>query len=128
MASPVSTVSCVANVFIRQMVFKDAGDVEPGHCHVFDHQTLLARGALKAVVNGKESVFLAPQIIFIKAGVLHEFTALEPNTTAFCIHALRDGDGAGDIIDPAGLPQGVTGPELLDLAKPLVHRPTEPAV
>lgn len=121
MAEPVATISCVSNVYIRQMHFEKAGDVNEGHCHVFDHQTLLAKGGLKAVVDGKTSYFVAPQIIFIKAGVMHEFTATEDGTLAFCIHALRDGDRVEDIIDPAGVPQGIN-PNWLSVAKPLATR------
>jgi len=120
MAEPISTISCVANVYIRQMLFKNKGDVNEGHEHVFDHQTLLARGAVKAVVNGVESTFVAPQIIFIKAGVMHEFTALEDETLCYCIHALRDGDDVCDIIDPAGVPQGINPTGVFEAAKPLV--------
>ena len=121
MAEPLSTISCVANVYIRQMVFEKAGDAEAGHAHVFDHQTLLARGGLKAVVGGKTSYFSAPQIIFIKAGVVHELTAMEDNTLCYCIHALRDGNDVCDIIDPAGVPQGIDPPALFATAKSLIQ-------
>ena len=121
MAEPVSTVSCVANVFIRQMLFEKNGDVNEGHAHVFDHQTLLARGSIKAVVDGQTSYFTAPQIIFIKAEILHEFTAMEDNTLCYCIHALRDGDDVCDIIDPAGVPQGINPGDIFSVAKPLIQ-------
>ena len=118
MAEPVSTISCVSNVFIRQMLFEKNGDADKGHAHVFDHQTLLARGSIKAVVDGQTSYFTAPQIIFIKAEILHEFTAMEDNTLCYCIHALRDGDDVCDIIDPAGVPQGINP---FSVAKPLIQ-------
>jgi len=120
MAEPVSTISCVSNVYVRQMLFEKAGDINAGHEHIFDHQTLLARGGVKAVVDGKTSYFVAPQIIFIKAGITHEFTATEDNTLCYCIHALRDGDDVCDIIDPAGVPQGINPLNLFENAKPLV--------
>lgn len=122
MSEPVSTISCVSNVYIRQMLFEKAGDVSAPHNHVFDHQTLLSRGSLKAVVNGRTSYFVAPKIIFIKAGVEHELTALEDNTLCYCIHALRDGDDVCDIIDPEGIPEGVFGNDVMQLAKPLLNR------
>lgn len=124
-ASPIVSVSCVANVFVRQMFFQNAGDVEHGHRHTFDHQTLLAHGSLKVVVDGEESVFVAPQIIFIRADKQHELTALEPGTVAFCIHAVRNGDGVNDIIDPAGLPLGVESLRLVG-AKPFAIKSTKP--
>lgn len=120
MSEPVSSISCVANVFVKQMVFEKAGDVNEGHAHVFDHQTLLARGSVKAVVDNKTSYFTAPQIIFIKAGITHEFTATEDNTVCYCIHALRDGDDVCDIIDPAGIPEGINVDNFKEYSKPLI--------
>lgn len=120
MAEPVSAISCVASVYIRQMLFQKAGDVSTGHAHVFDHQTLLARGAVKAEVNGKTSYFVAPQIIFIKANLVHEFTALEDNTLCYCIHALRDGEDVCDIVSPDSVPQGINPDGIFDVANPLI--------
>lgn len=108
------------------MIFEKTGDVASGHSHIFDHQTLLAKGKVKAVVNGVESMFIAPQIIFIKAGIEHEFTALEDGTLCYCIHALRDGDDVCDIIDPSGVPQGINPQGLFEVAKPLItNRPNQ---
>lgn len=99
------------------MIFQKCGDVEHGHSHTFDHLTLLAHGKLAVTVDGKTTNFSAPQMIYIKAGKLHKLTALEDNTVAFCIHALRDGDNVGDILDPSMIPDGVN-PQTL--SKPLV--------
>jgi hypothetical protein len=89
------------------MAFRSAGDVENGHSHKFDHLTLLAAGALKVTVDGEATEFKAPHMIFIRKGKDHELVALEDNTLAFCIHALRTGDRVEDIIDPASLPNGL---------------------
>jgi quercetin dioxygenase-like cupin family protein len=100
-------IGCVANLFSRQMHFKNAGDVEHGHTHPFDHLTLLASGSLRVTVNGNTTDFKAPHMIYIKAEHNHELVALEDNTVAYCIHALRDGNGVDDILDPASVPAGV---------------------
>lgn len=100
-------IGCVANIFSRQMHFEKVGDIENGHTHSFDHLTLLANGKLKIVVDGKESIFNAPQMIYIKANKVHELTALEDNTVAYCIHALRIGEDIDDIVDPSMVPEGV---------------------
>jgi hypothetical protein len=100
-------IGCVANLFSRQMHFEKAGDIEHGHTHSFDHLTLLANGKLKIIVDGKESIFVAPQMIYIKAEKMHELTALEDNTVAYCIHALRIGEDVDDIVDPSMVPEGV---------------------
>ena len=117
MNAPFVNIGCVANLFSRQMHFKSAGDLEHGHTHPFDHLTLLASGSLRVTVEGKTTDFKAPQMIYIKAEYRHELVALEDNTVAYCIHALRDGDGVGDIIDPSMIPNGVSA---LNLAKPVV--------
>lgn len=110
-------IGCVANLFSRQMHFEKAGDVEHGHTHSFDHLTLLASGKLKIVVEGNESVFIAPQMIYIKAEKMHELTALEDNTVAYCIHALRIGEDVDDIVDPSMVPEGI---DMLHVTDPLL--------
>lgn len=120
-SQPKAVISCVSNIFTRMMRFEKAGDFEAGHSHVFDHLTLLAKGSLRVIAdNGKPTVFKAPHMIFIKKDVQHELVALEDDTLAFCIHALRDGDNAGDIIDPRSLPYGVY-PEFPPEAKSLIN-------
>ena len=120
MSFPTNSISCVANLFAKQMHFAKAGDREDGHKHEFDHLTLLASGSIRLTVEGKSTEFKAPHMIYIRADKNHELVALEDNTVAYCIHALRDGDGVGDIIDPASIPEGVNA---LRLAKPVVKQP-----
>ena len=53
-------------------------------------------------VEGKETIFNAPHLIFIDKDRDHELTALEDNTIACCIHGVRD--DSGDIVDAAWIP------------------------
>jgi quercetin dioxygenase-like cupin family protein len=46
-------------------------------------------------------------MIYIKAGKVHELVALEDETVAYCIHALRDKDN-NEILDPSMVPAGVS--------------------
>jgi hypothetical protein len=103
-------IGCVANLFSRMMHFKNAGDTEHTHTHSFDHLTLLASGSVKCLVNNKESIFKAPHMIYIKKDEEHCFTALEDNTVAYCIHAMRIGEKVEDIVDPTMIPDGVIVP------------------
>jgi len=107
MSFPSIKIGCVANLFSRMMVFENAGDKEMGHTHAFDHLTLLASGSLKVTVDGLESVFIAPHMIYIKADKNHELVAMEDNTVAYCIHALRDKNSTENILDPSMIPEGV---------------------
>lgn len=104
--SPRIQLGCVANLFSRMMHFKSAGDVEHGHTHAFDHLTLLATGSLRVTVEGKTTDFNAPHMIYIHKDKNHELVALEDNTVAYCIHALRD-KNTDEILDPSMIPAGV---------------------
>ena len=108
MAQPKITLGLVSNIWSRQMHFEKSGDIEPGHSHKFDHLTLLTNGKLQVDVDGKKTIFTSPHMIYISKSKMHELTALEDNTIAFCIHALREYGGNGDIIDPSMVPDGVT--------------------
>jgi hypothetical protein len=107
MNHPEIKIGCVANLFSRMMLFKQIGDIEYGHKHQFDHLTLLASGSLRVTVEGKTTDFVSPNMIYIHADKMHELVALQPNTVAYCIHALRDKDSPETIIDPSMIPNGV---------------------
>jgi dTDP-4-dehydrorhamnose 3,5-epimerase-like enzyme len=106
MTLPKSKISLVANTWVKQLCFEKKGDINATHTHIFDHQTLLAKGKISVTVNDKVSEFTAPTIIFIRAGFKHEIQALEDDTICYCIHAIRDGEKVEDIIDPADIPEG----------------------
>lgn len=92
---PEVKILAVSNVYCRLMNFKHKGDQELGHYHGYDHGTLLAKGKLLVektdpegnVTGSKE--FVAPSFIFIAKDTRHVLTALEDDTVATCIHALR---------------------------------------
>ncbi len=119
MAQPKVNISCVSNLFCREMIFEKQGDVEIGHYHAFDHITFLSSGKLKVTVNNESTEFIAPHMIFISKDHRHELVALQDNTVAYCIHALRHGDKVEDILDPQMIPAGISVPEIYDIAKPI---------
>jgi 5-deoxy-D-glucuronate isomerase len=107
MAQPQSALSCVSNIFIKMMTFQ-SGEVEELHRHIFDHTQVLASGTVKITVNGVESVFEAPKLLFIAKNTPHQVEAVT-DAVVLCVHGLRDGYGVDDIIDPAGVPEGTKG-------------------
>lgn len=119
MDAPVTNLACVSNLWLRQMHFIKAGDANEGHVHNFDHITLLAKGSVEVDVEGNKTTFAAPHMIYITAGKRHFITALEDDTLAYCVHALRTGEREEDILDPAMIPAGVENPLAAGLAKPL---------
>lgn len=102
---PTVELACVSNMYVRMMRFNKKGNIEYGHTHPFDHLTLLASGSVKMKVDGKESIFHAPKMIFIRKDMIHELESLEDNTVAFCIHPIRNGEAIEDIVDPSMLPE-----------------------
>ncbi len=69
-----------------------------GHTHNFDHLTILLTGSVhvKAVApDGRiiEQDFEAPTDFLIKRDFTHEFTALTPHVTYWCIYAHRNPQG-----------------------------------
>lgn len=115
MKAPAIQIGCVANLYSRMMRFKRAGDTEIGHTHQFDHLTLLAKGKLKVTVDGAATEFTAPHMIYIHKDKVHELEAMEDETVAYCIHALRDRE-TNEIIDPSMIPEGVSP---LSMAAPI---------
>jgi len=99
----------VSNLWVKQMHFEDVGDTMQGHSHKFDHPTMVAYGSVRVTVEGQETIFKAPHIIFISKDKLHEITALEPDTVAYCIHPIR-GEREEDIYGHDQIPAGITRP------------------
>jgi quercetin dioxygenase-like cupin family protein len=104
---PKIKLSMVSNLWIKLMVFEHAGDVNQGHEHEFDHITLLTNGSVEIDVNGTKSTFTAPQIIYTQKNTFHTMTALEDNTTAACVVAIRNSERLEDIVDPDSVPKGI---------------------
>lgn len=101
LGDPQHKVSVVANVVTMQWHFARKGQKTTGHRHPHDHQTLLARGAVRCTLEGVSKDFRAPAIIVIRKMKAHQFEALEDDTVFYCVHALRHGDGVDDVMDPA---------------------------
>lgn len=106
---PEIEISCCSNVYIRRMIFKQAGIIELGHTHKFDHISYVSSGSISVQVYDQENkemlppkVFNAPATIFIAKGLVHQLKSLEDNTVVSCIHALRD--ITDDIVSPEMLP------------------------
>lgn len=119
MSFPQTKMACVSNLWVRMMHFEKAGDRNEGHVHNFDHITLLSKGSVEVDVEGSKTTFNAPHLIYIAAGKRHFLTALEDDTVASCLHALRTGEREEDVLDPSMIPAGVTDPLQAGLAKPL---------
>jgi quercetin dioxygenase-like cupin family protein len=117
MAIPDSRISCVKNLWLRQMSFAKAGDANTGHVHNYDHVTLLAHGSVRVHVEGHTTDFKAPQMIYIVAGKEHFLEALEDGTIAYCVHALRNADSE-EILSADQIPMGVDA-LVTGLARPL---------
>ena len=110
MSFPDTTMVCVSNLWVRMLNFKKAGDMNEGHTHNFDHITLLSYGSIRVHVEGHTTDYKAPHLVYIAKGKSHFIEALEDNTVASCLHALRTGEKEEDILDPSMIPNGIQNP------------------
>ncbi|WP_456390329.1 hypothetical protein [Hydrogenimonas sp.] len=90
------------NVWFRLMKMEKAGSRKIAHKHNFDHVHFVASGAVRVFrveeIDGrlvKEEIgeYHAPAWIKVPKGAAHEVEAIEPNTTAICVQAVRDENG-----------------------------------
>ena len=117
MTYPETAVTASANLWIRQMFFKKAGDMNEPHVHNFDHMTLLAHGSVKVTVDNVSTEFKAPFMIWVAKGKKHYIEALEDNSVAYCVHALRNSDSIeSEILSIEQIPKGIN-PVATGLAK-----------
>jgi len=106
MNQPIVKIVHIHGLFTRMMKFVDVGDTEVGHTHQFDHATLLAYGSILVRCRGKETVFTAPQLIWIAADLEHELVAQEAGTVCVCLHTTESARGRDSIVSPDMIPAG----------------------
>lgn len=106
MPQPNVKITHIHELFTRMMHFENAGDTELGHAHQFDHATLVAHGSVLVRCRGKETVFKAPQLIWIAAELTHELVAQEPNTVCVCLHTTSSAKGVDSIVSQDMIPAG----------------------
>lgn len=133
MPAPSIKLMAVSNVFSRIMHFQNAGDVEIGHKHTYDHATLVSSGSvcveiLNDGVPESSRTFTAPDMVFIQKDKIHRLTALQDNTVCACIHALRTVDD--ELVDPEFLLQPMQGGggAILNAVKDHCGQPMQPFV
>jgi hypothetical protein len=105
MSLPTIQICFVDNVWVKQMHFQKKDDDVPGHRHLHDHMTLLTQGKLMVIIEDRVTEYHAPHIIVIQKDQEHLLKALEDNTIAYCIHALRNNE-TGDIVSEDQVPKG----------------------
>lgn len=69
------------NIEVRSNVFERPGDQSQGHCHNFDHTSIVFTGKVRVkaeMPSGKivEQDFIAPAHFLVKAGIQHSITAI----------------------------------------------------
>lgn len=106
MQEPDIKITQIYGLFARMMHFVNVGDTEFGHTHQFDHATLLAHGSVLVRCRGKETVFKAPQLIWIAADLEHELVAQEAGTVCVCLHTTESAQGRDSIVSPDMIPAG----------------------
>ncbi len=75
-----------AGIWVRKMYYATSSTVYVGHKHNHDHLSLLATGKVIIEVEGyKPKEFIAPTFVIIRKNKEHKITALQDNTTWFCL-------------------------------------------
>ena len=106
MQQPHVRITHIHKLFTRMMHFENVGDTELGHTHQFDHATLVAHGSVLVRCRGKETVFTAPQLIWIAADLKHELVAQEAGTVCVCLHTTDSARPGNSIVSPDMIPAG----------------------
>lgn len=106
MAQPNIRIAHIHKLFTRMMHFQNVGDIELGHTHQFDHATLVAHGSVLVRCRGKETVFKAPQLIWIAAELEHELVGQEAGTVCVCLHTADSAEHGGDTVSEDMIPAG----------------------
>jgi len=86
------------NIFVRPNALLSKGHVTHGHQHTFDHTTIVFMGSVHVKLVKEdgtvvEETFKAPSHFLVRANISHEITALEDDTTYWCVFSLRNADG-----------------------------------
>jgi len=90
---PETRIVVYGGVFTKTHRVQDAGTVLPQHAHAYDHQSLIATGAVKAWAGDEYlGLFVAPDIVQIAANTLHKFQTVDDWTTIICVHAVGEAE------------------------------------
>lgn len=86
----------------RQFVLEKTCNINEGHKHNYDHNTIVIRGSLRVtykdeidgkVIESESRDFYQGEHVHIAKGRYHSIKALEDNTIYQCIFSHRDWDG-----------------------------------
>lgn len=96
-----ATVSVADGIHTEAVRIFKAGTQTGYHVHVYDHTTIIVRGAIEAFADGKPlGRFGEMQSLLIKAGVKHQFSALADDTTFVCVHNVSRTDAIETTAEP----------------------------
>lgn len=92
-AVPVERIEECAGIYFRSILLEEVGTFIPQHIHDHDHATLVCSGRALAWADGKcLGEFEAGQPVWIAAGAMHHFQALEANTRLCCVHDIESAE------------------------------------
>jgi quercetin dioxygenase-like cupin family protein len=90
----------VCGLYFRSILLPVSGIKIPTHKHPYSHATVIGSGKVRLYVDGEVyGIYVAGQIIELKANKEHLWESMEPNTRLFCVHDTR----SAEFIKKAGL-------------------------
>lgn len=91
--APVERIEEVAGLYFRSVLLPHAGMLIDQHIHDHAHATYVGNGKARAWADGSLiGEYGAGSAIEIKAGVYHQFQALEDNTRLTCVHDIASAE------------------------------------
>lgn len=82
-----TAVRCADGIHTEAVRIFKAGMQTAHHSHVYDHTTVIVRGAVEVYADGERlGIFREMESLLIKAFVKHRFVALQNDTTFVCVH------------------------------------------
>lgn len=94
MSRPVVRQSKIGNILIKMFHFWEPNDHEPEISYKHDYALLVAKGKVRVTINATDNEFIAPHIVYVKAGISYKISAVTDNVVVYGVYGLRDTQGS----------------------------------
>lgn len=75
--------------YCKLMMIKEDHEVE-SHKHAYDHLSILCSGIVIVEADGIQTIHYSPDVLTIKAGVVHKVIAVNGPAVWACVHKVSD--------------------------------------
>ena len=87
-------VEVYGNIWFKEMVFHEIGDVKEGHAHNYDHISFITNGTVELFKLSNDSFetmgeFIAGDKVRVPAGTVHKVISKSKGAIVYCMEATR---------------------------------------